>query len=225
MPVANTCSVSIASLLLTQDPGDTRFGVEVSSDEPVVDLTMPILSAEPAVFPDDLLLRLERSEIEERRWYVMHTRPQQEKSLIRELRQACIPHYLPLVSKRRRIRSRIINSYLPLFPGYVPVFADVDERVTSLSTQRVVQSLDVPDQHTFWGDMRQIEQLLASNVAITPEARLAPGDRVRIRSGALAGMEGTVLRTDNSHRFVVTVDFLQRGASVVADDFDLAVLN
>ena len=185
---------------------------------------MPILSAEPAVFPDDLLLPTDEPALDQRRWYVMHTRPQQEKCLVRELRLAGVPHYLPLIPQRRRIRKRVVHSHLPLFPGYVPVLADVDERITSLTTGRVVHTLEVSDQTGFWGDLRRIEQLLASNVPITPEARLAPGDRVKIRSGALAGLEGRVVRTENSRRFVVTVDFLQRGASVIADDFDLEVI-
>jgi hypothetical protein len=56
---------------------------------------------------------------------------------------------------------------------------------------------------------------------ITPEDRLAPGMTVQITSGPLASLKGTVLRTAKGRRFVVSVDFTQRGASVLLDDFVL----
>ena len=119
----------------------------------------------------------------------------------------------------------MLTSYLPLFPGYVSVFVNDDERLAPLGARRIVRALSVSDQSRFVSDLRQIARLLAANVPITPEARLGPGDRVRIRSGPLAGLEGTILRTESGRRFAVTVDILQRGASIVAEDFDLAALN
>jgi hypothetical protein len=41
----------------------------------------------------------------------------------------------------------------------------------------------------------------------------------------LVGLVGTVLRTDGKSRFLVKVDFLQRGATVLAEDFDLVALD
>ena len=62
----------------------------------------------------------------------------------------------------------------------------------------------------------------SSHIApITPEDRLQSGMKVEVRSGALAGLRGTVLRTAAGRRFVVQVDFIQRGASVELDDFML----
>jgi hypothetical protein len=100
-----------------------------------------------------------------------------------------------------------------------------EERWAASDSGRVVRCLDVPDQIGFWQDLQKIERLIESGMPITPEDRLGPGDRVVVRTGRLAGLEGTVLRSDGSCRFLVQVNFIQRGASVVADDFDLAVLN
>ena len=46
-----------------------------------------------------------------------------------------------------------------------------------------------------------------------------PGDRVRVRRGPLAGVEGTVLTRRGRKRLLVSVDFLQQGASVEIEDF------
>ena len=51
-------------------------------------------------------------------------------------------------------------------------------------------------------------------MALVLENRLTRGRRVRVCCGPLAGVEGTVLERRGGDRLVVTVDFLQRGASV-----------
>ena len=44
---------------------------------------------------------------------------------------------------------------------------------------------------------------------------------VEIKSAPLAGLRGTILRTASGQRFVIQVNFIQRGASVLIDDFNL----
>ena len=46
-----------------------------------------------------------------------------------------------------------------------------------------------------------------------------PGNRVRVRRGPLAGLEGAVLVRRGQTRLLVQVNFLQKGASVEIDDF------
>jgi len=182
---------------------------------------MPILAAEPCWFPAPLFDEAEASTDAERVWWVLHTRPRQEKSLARQLCAAQVPFYLPLVARRLRIRGRTITSHVPLFGSYVFVLGSREERVTTLTTNRVVQCLEVKDQPGLWQDLRQLWRLIGSGAPITPEDRLAPGMSVQITSGPLAGLKGTILRTAKGRRFVVTVDFIQRGASVLLDDFVL----
>jgi transcriptional antiterminator RfaH len=182
---------------------------------------MPLLRAEQNVFPESLLGDVEHVQDEERQWHVLHTRPRQEKSLARQLLSDGIPFYLPIVQRRLRFHGRTMTSRVPLFPGYVFLFAEPEQRVAALATRRVVQSLVVRDQERLWHDLRQIDLLIASGAPITPEDRLAPGAKVRIRSGPLAGLEGKILRTASGRRFVVQVNFIQRGASVLLNDFDV----
>ena len=49
--------------------------------------------------------------------------------------------------------------------------------------------------------------------------KLSPGQRVRVKAGALAGLEGTVIARRNTYRLLVAVNFLQQGVSVAIDDF------
>jgi hypothetical protein len=104
------------------------------------------------------------------------------------------------------------------------LWANADERLTTLDTRRVVRSLVVPNQKQFWEDMTRVRQLLLSGLPVRPEDQLVPGATVVIRSGVLAGLRGVILRTANGHRFVVQDDFIQRGATVLLNDYMLAAV-
>ena len=187
---------------------------------------MPCLPSEPFVFPQHLFCDAREAlpDYHGKRWLVLHTRPRQEKCLARDLQHLSIPYYLPLLARRRRTGGRVDASFVPLFPGYLALWGDDSERLSALQTRRVVNVLSVPNQDQFWLDMRGIHRLIESGMPITREDRLAAGDRVVVRGGPLAGLEGTILRTASGRRFLVQVDFMQRGASVLANDFDLEAI-
>jgi len=183
---------------------------------------MPILAAEPAVYPDELLLA-DFIDDGARRWSVLHTKSRQEKSLARHLHDRNIPFFLPLISKRLRIRGKAVHSYLPLFGGYLFLFGDNEDQLCALNTRRVVRSLEVRDQHQLWRDLRQVHRLIASGASVSAEERLVPGAPVEIQSGPLAGLLGVIVKSASGNRFIVKVDFIERGASILLDDFALTV--
>jgi transcriptional antiterminator RfaH len=185
---------------------------------------MPILPAEPALYPDNLLTLPDPDLPPQGEWRVLHTRPRQEKSLARDLSLKGTPYYLPLVRQRRRIRDRVVTSFLPLFDGYLFLFSSRDAYIDALSTQRVVRALVVPDQQRLWTDLRQLYQLTNSGLAVTAEPCLLPGQLVEITSGPLTGFRGRIVRSASGRRFVVEVDFICRGASVLCDGMTLQPL-
>lgn len=179
---------------------------------------MPILPSEPTTFPENLFA--DPATNDGRHWWVLHTRPRQEKCLARELRELQLSYFLPVLSRRTRVRGRELVSLVPLFTSYVFLLAKDDrERVRALATHRVAHCLPVKDQAELWHDLRQVHQLIESGEPITPEQKLGPGMAVEIQSGPLAGLRGKILRTASGRRFVVLVDFIQQGASVLLDDY------
>jgi transcriptional antiterminator RfaH len=186
---------------------------------------MPVLRAEPAMFPADLFEAMLHQYGEAESWHVLHTLPQQEKSLARALRRAGIAYYLPTLPRQHRWQGRVVTSHIPLLPGYVPILGGREDLQSALATRRVVRALKVSDQGKFVNDLNRIRQLLASGAPMAPEGRCGPGHRVRIRSGPLAGLDGTVLRRSSGQRLLVMVDFLQRGASVLLEGLDLEQLD
>jgi len=179
---------------------------------------MPILEREPQCFPHDLL-SAGFVPAGDRRWWVLHTKSRQEKSIARDLLAYSIPFFLPQVEKTAMVRGRRRRSFMPVFTSYVFLYGDEEERYRTLTTNRVGQILAVDDQVQFHDDLAQVWRLIEANTPLTVEGRLAPGDRVRIRSGSLAGVEGTVTARRKKCRLLVAVRLLQQGVSIEIDDF------
>ena len=183
---------------------------------------MPILAREPDEFPEGLLGRPELGRELNRWWWLLYTRSNQEKELMRRLRASGISFYTPLIPRRRcSPKGRIRVSHVPLFTGYVIMYGDVQERQTAMTSNCVSRWLVVPDGAELSLDLRQIQRLVETGVPLTPEAIFRAGMRVRIRSGPMAGLVGTIIRRHDRDHLVVAVNFLQQGASILLDGIQL----
>lgn len=181
---------------------------------------MPILRAERCLYPDNLLETPLPCQ-EECRWWVLCTRPRQEKAVSRHLDVHQVPFYLPLIKNARVYRGRRRTSYNPLFPGYVFMQGGDQERIISLNSARLARILPVEDAEQLRTDLQRIAWLIATDAPLTPESRLVAGQRVRVRNGPFGGLEGTVLKRRGRNRLLVSVNFVQRGASIDIDDCQL----
>ena len=190
---------------------------------------MPILPSQRDIFPESLLdesdafaASASQAPLPGHGWIAFYTLSRREKDLMRKLEAASIPFYAPLVKRRLRSpggRTRI--SHVPLFPGYVFSFVDDEQRRAALATNTNARWLPIPDAAAFVDDLRSIKRLIDTDRPLTPEALLEAGQPVRVRSGPLAGLEGTVVKRRGEQRLVVAVRFLNQGASIELEDVDL----
>jgi transcription antitermination factor NusG len=162
-----------------------------------------------------------------RKWFAVHTRPRHEKRVADYLRQREVEHYLPLYRADRKWRDGSKGTIdLPLFPGYLFVHIKRDERL---------QVLLVPGTLAFIGGTSRDpapvpeEAIRAVKAGIQvhaaePHPLLTVGERARIRSGALAGREGVVVRKKNGYRLVIAVEQIGKGMAVDVSDKDLEPL-
>ena len=177
---------------------------------------MPILPSEPSLFPPDLFTA-EDSEVG-RHWYVLRTKPRQEKSLARELLAREIPFYLPLIPHTRSSGGRRTKSFLPMFTSYVFLRGTDDERVLALTTNRIIQTLPVDEPDQLTADLDRVQRLIELDVPLSVESQLSKGQLVRIKSGLFEGFEGVIIRRVKKYRLQIAVNYLQQGVSVEIDD-------
>jgi transcription antitermination factor NusG len=181
---------------------------------------MPILAREPDSFPEDLLEEASLGQASDRSWWALHTLPRREKELMRRLAALRVRFYTPLAPRRTRSSSgRVRTAYVPLFPGYVFLHGDRDDRQVAMTTNCVLRWLAVPDQNILTHDLRQISRLIRAGAPLHPVDRMVAGTHVEITHGPLAGLEGKIIRRNEQSTLLIEVHFLQRGASVEIEDW------
>jgi transcription antitermination factor NusG len=70
-------------------------------------------------------------------------------------------------------------------------------------------------------EIEALRDRLSKNLKVEPHPYLRTGRRVRVRSGALEGMEGIVVRRKDRCRIVFSIDLIRRSLAVEVDEADL----
>jgi transcription antitermination factor NusG len=152
-------------------------------------------------------------------WYAVRVRSHCEHMASSMLESKGYERFLPLVRSRRRWSDRVKELQVPLFPGYVFCQFDAAHRVPVLECPGVVGIVGFGSHPVaIPGDeIRSIQTMLASSLHVEPYPFLAPGQKIRIDCGPLAGVEGVVVEMKNHFRLVASVTLLQRSVSVEID--------
>jgi len=179
---------------------------------------MPILDAETFIYPPNLLNDLQK-EADNRKWFVFYTKARQEKALARHLHGFGLPFFLPLVQKENLIRNKKVTSHIPVFGGYIFLYVSEEERVHALTTNRISTTLNVEDQAQLTYDLQNIQHLIQADAPLTVERRLVAGQRVRIKTGPMEGLEGVIEKRRGQSVLYVAVTMLQQSAMIEIDDF------
>ena len=142
-----------------------------------------------------------------------------------------VHHYLPLKSELRKWSDRKQIVETPLFSGYLFVHIN-------LSTNSRLQVLKAPGVGALVGNQmgplpipdRQIEdirRLITVGVECSVQPLLKEGDRVRVVRGALAGIEGTLIRNSSASRLLVSIEMIRQSLSVsiLRSDVELVAPN
>lgn len=158
-------------------------------------------------------------------WYALHTHARHEKLVAQRLAERGVETFLPMVTEVHRWSDRKKSVQLPLFTCYV--FAKfIDNRSERLRVLRVGgvlgligsqgEGTPIPDEQ-----IDAVRTLVEGALPWSSHPFLKIGQRVRIRSGALNGMEGILVSRNGSDTLVISVDALQRSLSVRVEGYDL----
>ena len=162
------------------------------------------------------------------KWFAAYTSPRHEKRVNQQLEMREIEHYLPLYRTHRKWSdgSRVTLD-LPLFPGYIFVCIQRNERVRVLEVPGVLSVVGGRGGEPASLPASEIDALRSglSERNAQPHPLLKVGQRARIRSGAFAGMEGVVVRMKYSFRVVLTLDSIMQSFAIEVDGEELEPLN
>jgi transcription antitermination factor NusG len=210
------CMCNLESKYLLGDP-IKRASHPSEKGEAVADLNQQTCHSESRGGP--ILCRCNLS----RGWLTAYTAPRHEKRVAEHFLQRQIDCYLPLYSSRRRWKdgSKTILE-LPLFPSYIFVRIAMEDRIQVLEVPGVVSLVCCGKSPVLLPDseVERLREGLHLRKA-EPHPFLVIGERVRIRVGPLAGMEGVLLREKNSFRVVLSLGQIMRSVAVEVDRSDL----
>lgn len=152
-------------------------------------------------------------------WFALQVKARHEANVVEHLDGKGYEWFLPLYKLRKRWSDRIKEVEAPLFPGYLFCRLNPQNRLPILKTPGVIQIVGynrVPiavDEL----EIQAIQRMVASGIPNHPWPFLEAGDRVRIESGPLSGLEGILVDFKGNHRLVLSVTLLQRSVAVEID--------
>jgi transcription antitermination factor NusG len=160
---------------------------------------------------------------DELRWYALHTRARHEKSVERRLRDHGMETFVPTVMEVHRWSDRQKKVEVPLFTCYVFVRC-------ALSTQDRTCVYQIESVHGFVGSrgttvpipndqIESIQRVLSQTAPWRSYPFLKVGQRVRVRGGAMDGIEGVFLSENGDHSLIISVDAIQRSMTVRIDGY------
>src|SRR5580658_9769557 len=159
-------------------------------------------------------------------WYAAYTRANHEKCAAEQLEQRVIEHFLPLYETVRRWKDRRKRMELPLFPGYIFVRIPLQERLRVLVVPGVVRLVGFDNRPAALPDVEieALRRVLGRGLRSEPHAYLTMGRRVRIVRGALAGMEGALVRKKGRVRLVLSIDLIRQSAMIEVDSANVGAI-
>ncbi len=154
-------------------------------------------------------------------WFALGIAPRHEKFAGRILCNKGYETLLPAYRRCHQYSGRSRSFELPLFPGYLFCRFDPSARLPVLTTPGVLRILGAGKVPVPVADdeILSIRRAMEARVAMRPHPyeHERCGQRGRISSGPLAGIEGLVVTTKSQLRMVLSVELLQRSVLLEID--------
>ena len=157
-------------------------------------------------------------------WYAVYTKSRHEKVVAEELWHKVIEVFLPLRSVISRWKDRRKEVQFPLFPGYLFVNVPIRERRLDIlkvpSVVRIVgyenKPIPIPSDQ-----ISAVRTLVFSELPYDPFPDIVVGNRVRVKRGALRGLDGVLVEKKTNYRFVISIDLIQQAVACEIDAADV----
>jgi len=158
-------------------------------------------------------------------WYAVHTRARHERVVAQRLREQGVNIFLPLVTEVHRWSDRRKSVEVPLFGCYVFVKLPPtgEDRLRVLRIDGVFKFVGGRGMGTPIAEAQidAVRTLIGQQIPWSTHPFLQIGQRVRVRGGALDGVEGILLARNDDNTLVVSVDAIQRSLAVRIQGYDV----
>jgi transcription antitermination factor NusG len=156
-------------------------------------------------------------------WFAIQVRPKYEFTTATMLRNKGYEEYVPSYRSLRQWSDRKKEITAPLFTGYVFCRFDAEVCAPVITTPGVIRIVGTANRVVQIEDseIEAIRMAVASGRSVSPAPYINIGDRVCIKEGPMAGCQGILVRCNNRHRFILSVDLVQSSVAVEIDESDV----
>lgn len=165
----------------------------------------------------------------DKKWYVLQSQPLKEIKVFEQIYKKNIEVYLPLIDTIRYWSDRKKKIKVPLFPGYLFVYADLNERYNAISnTYGAIRYLMYQKRHAMLSN-EEINNIKIS--LIEPErvriedAKLVEGDFVEITHGIFKGLKGIITQIRGNYKLMVSIVEMNTTFSVQLSNSEVKHIN
>ena len=144
-------------------------------------------------------------------WYAAYTRSRAEKKAFSELQRQGIDAYLPLQKRLKKWSDRRKWVEEPLLRCYIFVNIDMNDYYRVLNTRGIVsyitfegRAVPIPDNQ-----IEVLRKIVATEADVEVTAdNFTPGDKVKVVSGPMHGLEGELVDFRGNRRVMVRIDHI-----------------
>lgn len=164
--------------------------------------------------------------LEQRSWYLIHTKPRMEKQAEENLNRQGYETYLPMITTRRRRNSRYITLTEAFFPRYMFIYLNTHTDNwapirSTLGVSRLIQFGGIPAT----APLELIKSLQANEDELgfqeTEIKEMKTGDKVNIIDGPFAGYSGIYNKKKSTERVTILLDIVGKRSEVTISEHAL----
>ncbi len=128
-----------------------------------------------------------------------------------------IKYYMPTIYRTTCSGRKSRTTSNPLFPGYIFVKGICSKQSLKESgcVLQVIRATTKLEEELLDHQIRDVWSLTNNGTALTIETDFKLGETVKILSGSLTGVSGTIIHIGKARKLTVWVDMLGVGVSVV----------
>ena len=152
-------------------------------------------------------------------WYLVHTKPKQEKCALENLQRQGYQCYLPTLPSEKLSQGVLMVADEPLFPRYL--FISLGQGDSAMSWGPIRSTKGVSRLVCFGVEPAKVADGLIevlreqeASVQVEPRRLFRPGERVRLVEAPFAGIEGVYHMVDGERRVMVLIELLSKQVRV-----------
>ena len=157
--------------------------------------------------------------VDQKRWFVLYTRPNFEKMITRKLIELGFHSYLPLQKELRQWNDRKVWIETPLFKSYIFIKTNLKKKDLVFNINGILRYVSFGSQLAVLSEkeIERIKQLCSYQGRIDIEFENLPaGIKVEISDGILKGLEGYLIDNCENKKIRIRIDGLNCFACVTA---------